>query len=331
MTYIEILKNINNGNISSLYLLSGEESYFNDKLVFALKEQIFKSSDPTMNFYFFYAEDVLASEIIEDASTFPFLGSRKLIVVNNIEKFSASALKEFLSYIENPINTTCLVFAGKKVDKRGAFFKEISKKGVVFEAKALYLREIKAWVSEELKNQGKRIETTAMDVLLNLVGNNLKNLEVEIEKLLLFLGEGKMVKTEDVINLVTPQKEYNHFELMESIANKDRKKALMILFSIIKEGKNYHEIISLLRWQLLRIIQGKELQSRKETPSNIGKQLRIPPYFLDKFLNQIKNFSKKELIESFEKLLSSDLEIKRSTIPFNIVLELLVTSICKSK
>lgn len=330
MNYQAILKDINNNKISPLYLLISEENYFKDKIIAALKKKLFGESEASLNFYYFYAEDSSAQDILQQASTYSFFSDKKLIAVNNLEKFSANSLEILKDCVKTPLKTTCLVMAGKKIDKRLSFYKNISKQAVVLESKAFYAREAKSWAEEEIKKYNKKIEPKALEALITLVGNSLKNLEMEIEKLVLFAGDKKLIAEHDVKAIVTPQREYDNFELMEAILDKNKPKALLLLFAIIKDRKSYEgygDIIGLIRWQLLRIIQGKELVKHKTGLNEIARKLRMPAFFINKFINQSKNFSTNELSAAFEKILKADLALKSNLIPKKIILEQLIISL----
>lgn len=328
-TYESITADIKANNVSPLYLLVGEENYFADKIVSMLKANFF-GNDATnnINFFNFYAEEISPADVLSQAETYSFFSEKKLIVVNNVQKYSASLINEFAEYAKSPVSTNCIVFTGSKIDKRSSFYKTASKNGVFLESKVLYDNQAKDWLIRQFRNYDKKLSPQAADKFLNLVGLSLANLEMEIEKVLLYIDSKSSVSPEDVVAVVSPQKEYDHFALLEAILNKDKKTALKILFAIIGEGKNYAEIIGLLRWQLVkRIVPGKDLVDKRASNSEIASALRMPPFFVDKFVGQMRKFSKKDIASYFDYVFEADKMIKTSYLPVNIVLEKLIVNI----
>lgn len=324
-----IISDIRGNSISSLYLLVGEETYFSDKIITELKKNFFGAeASGNINFFNFYAEEVSPSDVLAQAETYSFFSEKKLIVVNNIQKYSATLINEFTNYATNPLSTNCIVFTGLKVDKRSSFYKNASKTGVFLESKTMYDNQVKDWLISQLRGYKKNLSPAAADKFVSLVGLNLSNLEMEIEKVLLYVDERSKITPEDVTAVVSPQKEYDHFALLEAILDKDKKRALKILFAIIGEGKNYAEIIGLLRWQLVkRIVPGKELVDKRASNSEIASALRMPPFFVNKFVNQMRKFSNKDIASYFDYIFEADKMIKTSYLPINIVLEKLVVDI----
>lgn len=326
-----IISDIRGNIVSSLYLLVGEESYFRDKIISELKRNFFgDDASGNINFFSFYAEEVSPTEILAQAETYSFFAEKKLIVVNNIQKYSASLINEFADYVSNPLKTNCIVFTGQKVDKRSSFYKSILKTGVFLESNVMYDNKVKDWLIAQFRANKKNISTTAADKFVGLVGLSLSNLEMEIEKVLLYVDDKQNVTPEDVAAVVSPQKEYDHFALLEAILNKNKKAALKILFAIIGEGKNYAEIIGLIRWQLVkRIVPGKDLLDKRASNSEIASALRMPPFFVNKFVTQMRKFSDKDIASYFDYIFEADKMIKTSYLPVNIVLEKLIVDITK--
>jgi len=57
----------------------------------------------------------------------------------------------------------------------------------------------------------------------------------------------------------------------------------------------------------------------------------LHPFFDKDFISQIRDFSRKELLDNFDDLLRADLEIKVGKKPAQLVLELLILNLCGEK
>ena len=88
-----------------------------------------------------------------------------------------------LRSVERRHASTCLIFEGEKIDQRRKFFAELKKCGEVVEFKRLYENQLGPFIREELAGQGVRIEAAAVELLVYYVGNDLRELAGQLDKL----------------------------------------------------------------------------------------------------------------------------------------------------
>ena len=134
-------------------------------------------------------------------------------------------------YVEHPLSSTIFVvsYKEKKVDGRSRFAKVLKEKGEVFTSKKLYDYQMPEWTGELIKSKGYTISNKALLLLVDHIGNDLSRMHNEIEKLLVNLTNRKNITEDDIENYVGISKDFNVFELQESIAVKDLSKAIRII------------------------------------------------------------------------------------------------------
>ena len=94
---------------------------------------------PTANYQAFDAERHSIGNIIGELNTMSFFGSKRMIVVHNIEAFDKSALEALEKYVGAPSASICLVLTSKGLHRASSLYKKLEKVGVVF---GCCLREI---------------------------------------------------------------------------------------------------------------------------------------------------------------------------------------------
>ena len=82
-------------------------------------------------------------------------------------------------------------------------------------------------------------------MLANYIGNNLSRLTGEIDKLIVRLGDNKKITSDIIEGNIGISKEYNNFELLKAIINKDLYKANLICSFFAKDPKNNPFVLTL--------------------------------------------------------------------------------------
>src|SRR5690606_33652434 len=124
----KIIQEVNQGKISPIYVLDGDENYYLDLLTHYFEHNLMPDDQKDFNQTVIYGKDVSANDIINACLRYPMFAERQLIIVKD-----AAQIKDFnnlQSYIEKPMSTTVLVLEhrGKKLDARSKITKTIQSK-----------------------------------------------------------------------------------------------------------------------------------------------------------------------------------------------------------
>lgn len=231
MTYEEIVKDIKDGNVASVYCLMGEEPYYIDKLEEFITERVMPMENRDFDMDLLYGSDVDAVRIVDSCQQFPMLGEKRLVVVREFQQMRTSqdALAE---YAKNPSPTTVLVLCHKNsnLDKRKTLGKNIDKVGVVFESKKVYEKSLPSFIQRYLKASGKDIDVKASQMLVEYVGADLMRMSSELDKLLIAMPKGESRVSASLVEAQTGMsKDFNNFELIAALSQKNKSQAAKIV------------------------------------------------------------------------------------------------------
>ncbi len=150
-----------------LYYLYGEETYFIDKLVQRLSSEVLTETEAAFNKQIYYGADVQAHQIINECRSFPVMSSHRLILLKEAQKLKKGEWDKLVGYVENPIPSSILVLAAK--GKKGGLSKKgvdlVGKKGITFQAKRMYDRDVLKWVQSYLSGKGWQFDTEVPEIL----------------------------------------------------------------------------------------------------------------------------------------------------------------------
>jgi DNA polymerase-3 subunit delta len=164
--------------------------------------------------------------------------------------------------------------------------------------------------------------------MATLVGNDLRLLDQEIDKLLLY-ADGKQVTETDVRALVSRAREASVFDLVDHVGRREADKALRLLHRLLDEGEPPLRLMAMLARQVRILIQVSELQASRMTQEQIAKRLKLHPYVVKKGLAQERNFSMGQLEKAHALLLETDWMIKTGEMEGVLALDMLVVSLAR--
>lgn len=324
----ELDKALASGQVGPLYYLYGDEPYLISRAAALFQEKLVSPDFRDFNLSVFYGNECKGGEIIEAAQTLPFFTDRRLVLVRRAGDLPAAAYDLLVPYLQEPSASTCLVFQGEKIDQRRKFFTEFKARGELLEFKKLYEDKIPGFVRNEVTRYGKRIDTAAAELLVYLAGTNLQELASQVEKLVLFAGQRDSLSSDDVREIVSDIRVESVFALANSLGERHASRALRALQTILRDGEAPLMILFMLTKHFRQLWIVREMLNGRQSPQEISKATRIPPFFINGIIAQAKRFSEREFIAIFERLFAIDLAMKRGGDRSGGLLEQFVVDVC---
>ncbi|MFR9165909.1 MAG: DNA polymerase III subunit delta [Dysgonomonas sp.] len=246
MTFEQIKSDILSRKFSPVYLFMGEESYYIDELTDLLMEKVVPEEEKDFNQHILYGIEADVSSVISLSRGFPMMSEYQLIVIKEAQ--SLKKIEELDIYMKNPLSSTVLVINYKNgnLDKRKKLYAEIDKKGVVFESKKIPEYKIPSFVSSYFATKSLGIDQKSAQMLTDFLGNDLSKLVNEMDKLTMSLPVNeKRITAELIERNIGISKDFNTFELLKAIVEKNVFKANQIADYFEKNPKNNPLILTL--------------------------------------------------------------------------------------
>ena len=270
------------GRFQPVYLLYGEETYLKRQYKQKLQQAV-ADVDDTMNTAYYEGKNINPGEIIDLAETLPFFADRRLILLENTGMFKTSC-EELAEYIKHMAETTCLVFVEEEVDKRGKMYKAVKNNGRVVEFARQTDALLTKWILSRLKREGKKITQSDMQLLLEKTGNDMENIDRELEKLFCYTLDREVITAEDLEAVCVPQTTGKIFEMVDKIAQKQQKQALELYYDLLTLREPPMRILFLIARQFQILLQVKELKKQGYENALIASKAGIPGFAVLKIL-----------------------------------------------
>jgi len=229
VTFSSLTKLLEARKTVPVYLLHGEEGYYIDALVKSF-EALVPESDRDFNLYHLYAPELEPEQVVECAQRYPMMADRQVVILHEAQAVSATWLDKLAPYAASPAATTVLVICSRGAAAKGRELKAAVKKGggITFESKKLKESNVRAVIADFIKDKGLTVEPKSLAMLADFVGTDLSRLYNEIDKLTVTLPKGAMITPEVIEANIGISKDYNNYEFVAALANRDFKRALTI-------------------------------------------------------------------------------------------------------
>ena len=237
-TFQDIMKDLEARKFSPIYILMGEESYYIDQITNYIAENVLTPAEQDFNLNVCFGSDVSAVQVTDMAKRFPMMAEYQVVIVKEAQNIrSLDALEK---YLKNPAKTTILVWCHKngKIDARKKVMAMADSIGVVFESKKIREYQLAGFMQNYLATKKIMIEPKAAQMIADHIGTDLNRLTSELDKVTLSLPENdKRITPEIVEKEVGVSKDFNTFELRDSIVNRNVFKANQIVNYFDKNPK----------------------------------------------------------------------------------------------
>ena len=193
-----------------------------------------------------------------------------------------------------------------------------------------YPRELPTWVIKRVKAKGALIDEDAAVGLAEAIGDDLRVIDSEIEKILTYIGKDAPRITYRHLELVPYSGQTNVFKLVDDIGRRNARGALRMLHKLLDEGgpEEPVRLMGMIVRQFRILIKVKELSGQGLPTKTIAQRAGVHNFVAEKAQAQATNFSMAQLEAIYQRLLQTDLEIKTGKMNPVLALGTLVATLC---
>jgi DNA polymerase-3 subunit delta len=286
------------------------------------------------------ALDTSGEAVIALCNAGSLFGDARLVVVEDVDGrrdsdgrlkggWRAADVDALTSYLGSPAPATVLALVGEDVKKTTALYKACAKAGDVLEYR-VEKKNLSRWVAEQFRQRDARAEAEACAALVQLVGDDLQALSLEIDKLATWAA-GEPIGEREVEELAAAAADAPTFTLTDAWAVRDTAGALAASETIFeRESKPRRDtaarLAGALGGHLGRLRSLKRLAAEGVRPREAAGKLRMHPFYAEKLSRQAEAFSTDELDDAVVRLaeldgalkgqskLAPDLEVQRALV-----------------
>jgi len=208
------------------------------------------------------------------------------------------------------------------------------------EFKLLSNIELAAWIKKEVETRGAMITNQAAQTLISLAGNDLWQINNEIDKLINYeagqeaklltpsqVQKTKTISEEAIKQLVKGKFDENIFALTDALSNRNRKLASELLGQQYEAGLSDGYLLSMITRQFRILLQVRQALDSRFSSRKIITALKLHPFVAQKSINQVRNFNLASLKSALNKLVEIDYLVKTGQAEAQTLLNLFIQKI----
>ncbi len=330
-----------------IYIFHGEDEFSVREELNAVRERLDEDGMLAGNISSLDGRTLKPGELIGVCATVPFLGTHRLVVVEGLlgrfesgrsggRRREGRGSRESIepwralppALTEMPESTT-LVFVEGELSAGNGLLKLMAPLAEVREFVSLRQRVVPDWIRSRAAKQELSISPRAIALLAELVGNDLRMLSQELEKLAVY-AEGRQIEEEDVRELVSSAREASVLAMVDAVVEGRSGQAVRLLEQMRDEGVASMAALGMITRQYRNLILAKELLLAHLSPTEIGQRLGIRSDFaLRKVLEQSRRYAMPQLEAAFARLLETDAAIKRGIYDEDLAVDILLEDLSK--
>lgn len=307
--------------------------YGDDKFLIKsnIRKIIEKSSIDKNSIIKYNMEENTIEDLINELNTYDMFQDKKLVICENSVFLSSEVRRDkiyntdiLIEYLKNSNPNSILILTlDGNIDERKKIYKEIKDLCTLLNCNKLNDYDLVNYVKNIFNKNGYKINQKCIDMLIKYVGNDLMNINNEINKLLLYKLEEKEINIDDINSVSSKNVHNNIFDLVNSVVKNNKNKIFEVYEDIMKyENEEPTKIIVMLANEFRLILQCKILLKENLDERIIAKQLSVHPYRVKLAIQKGKNISFENLQKYLIDLANLDINIKSGKINKNIGLEL---------
>ncbi len=325
-----------------IIFLYGPDTFRSRQKLNQIKEKFIREVDKTgLNIQILNGQTLEPSEFEIAVHTQPFFFFIRLVIVEDLlsKNRGQKVQKEILEIInQNKLADTILVFweseIGDTKAKKSKLAKQRSHNLLNLLKQEKYAQPfellnetgVKHFAQNEIKRRGQTIQPEALQLLTDLVGNDLWQLNTELEKLSAFANQ-RPITVADIETLVKTKLDDDIFKLTDALGQKNKSLALKLIADQLDLGTNPGELLARITWQFKNLLLVKDFLEQNGagyTPTRLSYQLGLHPFVIQKTIAACRYHELTNLKKTYHQLIKIDYQLKTSQTNPELLFDLLV-------
>lgn len=298
-----------------LYFFSGGNDFLALKELTDLKKK-FIQKNPLANVNFFdLEEDGAIEKFLEKMSSGSgFFAKKSFLVIKNFSRLSVGEEKKIINFLSKINQQDVVVFFHQETKIfKGKLFDYLKKEAKIKNFPDLDDQSLRIWVEKELDERSQKkvfFDPLARERLIFLCKGNLWKINSEIDKLINFVDEGR-ISQETIDFFLENRENIGKFDLVEAIGRKDKKRAMNILLTMLKNKEDGFLILGSIINLFRNLVKVYDLFKKGFNLNSLETQkLKMYPFVIQKTASQLRNFSFKEIKDFYTLALQLDQDVK---------------------
>ncbi len=266
--------------------------------------------------------------LLDEGNSISFLGGRKLIWLKEADNLIASAVEDYLNYIQSD---TFLLITADALQK-SSVLRNLAENAPDALEIACYNdeeKDIRLSISSALREKGFVVDNDVLNLLSERLTENRITTLSELEKLSIYIGNKKNISIQDVEAIISKPQSATFDDLCHQTALGKQNEADRILKNLLVNGEQPVTIVRILIAHFNKLLMAVDLSENGVPKEEILKKVLRANQFKQKDMmaTEIYLWKKNFLIKVLQLLLEAEKQTKTTELPSELIIERLITTI----
>jgi DNA polymerase-3 subunit delta len=272
-----------------------------------------------------YGDESRWEDVVAKARTGSLFAPRRAIVVRRADQLKGDE-DAIGAYVDDPSPDVTLVLLAPRPDRRRSVWKKVLAQATVHSAAPKKGRALQAHVEGEIARRRLRLEPEALEELIGRVGQDLRRLMGEVDKLEAYGAGRGTLAAEDVVAVLGRGFAPPLYRLGDAVAARDAAQSVALVGELMAEGEEGLRILATLHRSLRQVRAAAALRTSRVGTEEIGRQL-LPANMQFKargLVEASRRWSDADLRRALGALGRADRRLKRGTDPETVLVAAIV-------
>lgn len=322
----------------TFYIFHGDDNLRMDEEVTGMKARMGDGPNADLNISEYDGPTVEAAEVVNAASSYPFLADKRLIIVRGMlawltRKGAGNVGKKqvefLLEALPNLPDWARLVFVEHQKLSDNNKLLQLADKHERGMARGYFApKDATQWILKRAKDAyDATIEPRAAAALASVIGPDLRRADNELIKLVSYVN-GERTIAEDDVALLTPYvAEASMFDMVDALAEGRGQVASKLVHRLLEQQEDPFSLYGMIVRQFRLLLLAKEHLVSGGYPGGISEAIGVHRFVAEKLAKQTRNFTLDQLEQIYQTLQDYDAKMKSGRIEPLLALDLLIASL----
>lgn len=326
-----LIAQVKQQKINNVYVILGEQDQIRQQAKDAF-DSLIPADQKVMNIGSYDMEVTPLGAALNDATSAPFFGDRRLVFINKPYFLTGDSkagkldhdIEGLEEYLKHPEPTTIMVIIApyEKLDGRKKVVKSLKKVGTEIDAGPLTEAKARQKIEQRFQAEGYQVDSGAMDELVQRTNADYSLMMAAVQKLELFSFQSKNIDIDAVQGLVNQSLDQNVFDLVNAVLGRDQSLAIQLYQGLVEGDEQPIKINAILVGQFRLLIQVKVLAETGLSQGSLAQQLKVHPYRVKLAMQTVRKFKLSQLEQAYLGLVENEVKLKTTSQSAQLLFEL---------
>ncbi len=324
----DFAKHVRSPELHRVYLLYGSQSLLIEQYEKKLVQKALHGTFDDFNLHRFNGDELDLQAFYDAVESLPFFSESRCVTLDlTTEQLGAGDLKELCGILEDPPATTTVIITVKRKlerkDRLSGLVKVCIQAGCSVELQESRGGGPQKFLRERAVQYGCELPGSCANYLVNRCGDDLQQLDSELQKVCAYAGGGTITK-EQIDAVAVPALQAQIFDLSRAILRGNPTRAMELLDQLLRQREPAGRILAVLSGAIVDLYRGYVVRREAVPLARAAGELGYPKnreFLLKNAMSDSGDYSLPRLVKMLEHLAWADRALKSTGLDDRVLLE----------